>query len=232
MTRFIWSPTADLRMLLISWSLSVSFENFNGGPWVFGTDGTGGVNLRVGAFWGADLAMPDIIVWHFSCCFLNWFKRSFNDPILPTVVYGTKIELTANKTVCIIINTTPIWKVTSYTTNKTHKIDRPTTKHHNMRCLTSAILQIIYMINDKSSKFPTLLQYVYNIWVLETPGWSLNYTPSNLEVQVHNQPLTSFQSKVTIANYSGPRQTQNFHVQLLHFYNPINAPQRSAKHGF
>lgn len=76
-TRFIWAPTGAFLMLLICWSLSVSFENLIGGEGVETpeTKGFGGV-----AF-GFCFAMLVSVDWHFSCCFLNLFKLSCSDAI-------------------------------------------------------------------------------------------------------------------------------------------------------
>ena len=76
-TRLIWAPTGAFLMLLMCWSLSVSFENLIGGEGVETPErkGFGGV------VFGFCFAMLVSVDWHFSCCFLNLFKLSCNDAI-------------------------------------------------------------------------------------------------------------------------------------------------------
>lgn len=67
-------------MLLICWSLSVSFENLTGGEDLAAVDAAAGVGLEVVvALEAPDLAAMLLRVsWHFSCCFLNLSNFSCN----------------------------------------------------------------------------------------------------------------------------------------------------------
>lgn len=65
-------------MLLICWSLSVSFENLTGGAGDVRFEGAGFTGVGLEEFCFAMLVRVD---WHFSCCFLNLFKLSCKDAI-------------------------------------------------------------------------------------------------------------------------------------------------------
>ena len=82
-TLLIWAPTGLFLILLICCSLSVSLENLTAGRGDFakvlaGTALEGGAVVLVVVLEPAMLLSVD---WHFSCCFLNLFKLSCNDPI-------------------------------------------------------------------------------------------------------------------------------------------------------
>lgn len=74
----ICAPTGAFLMLLICWSLSVSFENLTGGAGDVRFEGAGFTGVGLEEFCFAMLVRVD---WHFSCCFLNLFKLSCKDAI-------------------------------------------------------------------------------------------------------------------------------------------------------
>ena len=78
-TRFIWAPTVDFLILLICWSLFVSFENFSCGCGCWAEDGAGAwgffalLLLLVVVFFGVGLDAATFVkvFWQFTCYCLN-----------------------------------------------------------------------------------------------------------------------------------------------------------------